>query len=49
MFNHSGKSYRFNNRKVIGGIAMGDYDSHRTLYAGPDPADHNRVLVRKLV
>merc|ERR1712159_753508 len=28
---------------------MGDYDTHRTLYAGPDPADHNRVLARKLV
>ena len=49
MFNHSGKSYRFNNRKVIGGIAMGDYNSHRTLFAGPDPADSNRVLIRKLV
>ena len=49
MLNHSGKSYRFNNRKVIGGIAMGDYNSHRTLFAGPDPADNNRVLIRKLV
>ena len=28
---------------------IGDYGSHRTLYAGPDPADYHRVLVRKLV
>ena len=27
----------------------GDYNSHRTLFAGPDPADPQRVLVRKLV
>ena len=49
MFNSSGKNYRYSNKKVIGGIMMGDYGSHRTLYAGPDPADANRVLVRKLV
>ena len=49
MFNFAGSSYRYNNRKVLGGVMMGDYASHRTLSAGPDPADPSRVLVRKLV
>ena len=49
MFNQSGSARRFNNRKIIGGIGPGDYNSHKTLFAGPDPADCNRVLIRKLV
>ena len=49
MFNTAGSAYRFNNNKVLGGYMMGDYDSHKTLFAGPDPADTNCVLVRKLV
>ena len=49
MFNQSGSARRFNNSKIIGGIGPGDYNSHRTLFAGPDPADSNRVLIRKLV
>ena len=49
MFNHAGSSNKFNNRKVIGGLIAGDYQTHRTLFAGPDPADANRVLIRKLV
>tara|TARA_B110000305_G_C18989922_1_gene425636 strand:+ start:37 stop:534 length:498 start_codon:yes stop_codon:yes gene_type:complete len=49
MFNTAGSAYRFNNNKILGGYMMGDYDSHKTLFAGPDPADTNRVLVRKLV
>ena len=40
---------RFNNWKVLGGASLGDYNTHRTLFAGPDPADPKRVLVRKLV
>ena len=28
---------------------MGDYSTHKTLFAGPDPADTDRVLIRKLV
>ena len=39
----------FNNKKVLGGIFMGDYDTHRTLSAGPDPQDPSRVLIRKVV
>ena len=49
MFNQSGTSRRFNNKKVIGGFVPGDYSSYKTLFAGPDPADRDRVLVRKLV
>ena len=49
MFNSAGTAYRYNNKKVLGGSFMGDYSSHKTLFAGPDPADNNRVLVRKLV
>ena len=49
MFNQSGSARRFNNSKIIGGIGPGDYNSHKTLFAGPDPADKNRVLIRKLV
>ena len=49
MFNYGGSSYRFNNKKLLGGVTMGDYATHRTLFAGPDPADNNRVLIRKLV
>ena len=28
---------------------MGDYNSHRTMFVGPDPSDSNRVIIRKLV
>ena len=49
MFNYGGKNYRYNNWKIIGGITVGDYSTHSTLFAGPDPADPSRVLVRKIV
>ena len=49
MFNTTGASYRYSNWKILGGISLSDYDSHKTLFAGPDPADPNRVLIRKLV
>ena len=49
MFNQGSSSGRFNNYKILGGISMGDYDSHRTMFVGPDPADSNRVIIRKLV
>ena len=49
MFNSASSSYRYNNKKILGGATMGDYNTHRTLFAGPDPADPSRVLVRKLV
>ena len=49
MFNYGGSSFRYNNNKLLGGVFMGDYNTHRTLFAGPDPAEPNRVLIRKLV
>ena len=49
MFNQVGTSHRFNNWKILGGISMSDYNSHKTMFAGPDPADPSRVLIRKLV
>ena len=49
MFNQAGTAMRFNNWKVLGGVSPGDYNTHRTLFAGPDPADPSRVLIRKLV
>ena len=49
MFNSSGTAGKFYNNKVLGGFFNGDVNSHRTLYAGPDPAEPNRVLIRKLL
>ena len=49
MFNYGGSSFRYNNNKLLGGVMMGDYSTHRTMFCGPDPADKNRVLIRKLV
>ena len=49
MFNQAGSAYRYNNHKILGGIHMGDYSTHKTMFAGPDPADPESVLVRKLV
>ena len=49
MYNQSGSSRKYNNYKILGGFLPGDYATHRTIFAGPDPADCNRVLIRKLV
>ena len=49
MFNWAGSSYRYNNFKTLGGVMAGDYQTHKTMFAGPDPADPSKVLVRKLV
>ena len=49
MFNQAGPSLRYSNYKVLGGVMPGDYGSHKTLFAGPDPANPSRVLIRKLV
>ena len=49
MFNSQGTSFRYSNRKILGGCFFGDYNSFKTMYAGPDPADTNRVLVRKVI
>ncbi len=39
----------FYNRRVLGGYSNADYDSHKILYAGPDPAEPGIVLIRKLL
>ena len=49
MFNTAGTSYRYSNWKILGGVCLSDYNTHITLFAGPDPSDSNRVLIRKLV
>ena len=49
MFNFASSAMRYNNYKLLGGNFFGDYYSHKTMYAGPDPADSNRVLIRKVI
>lgn len=61
MFNYATVGSRFRPYKVVGGTTRADADSYRTLYAGksfvyiqanssgPDPADPERVLLRKIV
>ena len=49
MFNFASSALRYNNKKLLGGCFFGDYDTHKTMYAGPDPADPNRVLIRKVI
>ena len=36
-------------KQLFDGFSMSDSYSYVTLFAGPDPADSNRMLVRKLV
>ena len=49
MFNYGGSSYRYNNSKILGGIIPGDYNTYKTVFVGPDPADSDRVLIRKII
>ena len=50
MYNFAGNFHpKFNNYKVLGGYFRSDVDSHKTIFAGPDPADPTRILIRKLV
>ena len=42
----SGRSFRA--EKVLGGAGFGDSDSGRILYAGPDPAGSDKVLIKKV-
>ena len=39
----------YHNQRALGGLYFQDYETFRTLYAGQDPADPSRALVRKLV
>ena len=38
----------FDASKVVGGTSVADNQSYRILYAGTDPANSDRILVRKL-
>lgn len=49
MFNTATPSGPYRNYKLLGGVFVGDFETHRTLYAGVDPADPSRALIRKLV
>ena len=49
MFNYATCTTRFREMKVLGGIGRPDAESYRTLFCGPDPADPDRVLIRKIV
>ena len=49
MFNSTFGSNLFRTYGVLGGYTYGDYETHKTLYAGIDPADPRRALIRKLV
>ena len=58
MFNYACATTNFRVDRVLGGLSRPDADSHRTLFCGkllsnkclgPDPADSNRVLIRKIV
>ncbi len=50
MFNYTGwYAGSFSSNKVLNGLSRLDSDSFRTLSCGPDPADPNRVLIRKII
>jgi hypothetical protein len=49
MFNSTFGSNSFRTYGVLGGYTYGDFETHKTLYAGIDPADPRRALIRKLV
>ena len=49
MFNVASTNARYNNWKTLGGCSPGDYQTYKTMFAGPDPAEPSRVLIRKIV
>ena len=49
MFNFASVTNNFRSERIFGGLNHGDADSYRTLYAGPDPANSNRMLVRRII
>ena len=50
MFNYAAQAVTsFSPGKVLGGADVADSTSYRTLFCGPDPADPERVLVRKIL
>eukprot|EP00347_Sterkiella_histriomuscorum_P013219 403365551 len=49
MFNFSNWGGLFDKSKILGGANFADQYSHRLLYAGADPSDNSRVLLKKLI
>ncbi len=49
MFNYTSSSTKYKNNRVLGGYVASDLQTHRILYAGADPANPERALIRKLV
>ena len=49
MFNYSRSHASFKPRKVVGANSRVDFNTYRILYAGPDPADESRFLIKKVV
>lgn len=49
MFNFASSSPKYRNYKVLGNTAGNDVNGHKILYAGQDPADPSRALIRKIV
>ena len=49
MFNYAGTTTNFRPSRALGGLSRSETDSFRTLFCGPDPADNNRLLIRKIV
>ena len=39
----------FRSERIFFGLNHGDADSYNTLYAGPDPANANRMLVSRII
>ena len=49
MFNYTGSQTKYSVGKGYGGMQLGEFDTHYTLYAGVDPANPQRALIRKVV
>ena len=49
MFNFACATSNFRAERIFGGLNKGDADSYRTLFAGPDPANPSRMLVRRVI
>jgi len=49
MFNSASGRSKYTPGMGYTGVYLNDYDTHYTLYAGVDPADPRRALVRKVV
>jgi len=49
MFNYAANYKQYTNGRILWGLSAEDGESHQTIFAGPDPADPSRILIRKIV